>query len=345
MKKFHILLTGACMLPTLVFLTACGDKVPQGQPDTVNPPANTVNVSDTTDPDVDISDVDLEDPPVASSPSTTAVGSRDNTSYCLETSAPEFVLYNNDVAYIDASNASEGYISVKYTGTCAKVKLQITGSNQVTYTYNLIGNNYEAFPLTCETGSYTVGIYENISGTQYATCLKETLDVTITNEFGPYLYPNQYVDFTPSCDTVAKGAELASTANSDLDVVSNVYNYIISSISYDYDKAANIASGYTSNVDEILHSGMGICLDYAAVMSSMLRSQGIPTRLEVGYAGDAYHAWISTYIEDRGWVNGIIEFDGTDWELMDPTFGANSSEKKLRDFIGSGDNYTVKYIY
>lgn len=42
----------------------------------------------------------------------------------------------------------------------------------------------------------------------------------------------------------------------------------------------------------------------------MLRSQRIPTRLEVGYMGDVYHAWISIYTKETGWVNGIIEFDG-----------------------------------
>jgi len=44
-------------------------------------------------------------------------------------------------------------------------------------------------------------------------------------------------------------------------------------------------------------------------MSAMLRSQGIPTKLEVGYSGEAYHAWISTYIKESGWVDNIIKFE------------------------------------
>ena len=102
---------------------------------------------------------------------------------------------------------------------------------------------------------------------------------------------------------------------------------------------------YIPNVDEILSKKTGICLDYAAVMASMLRSQKIPTRLEVGYAGEAYHAWISTYVEDQGWINGIIQFDGENWSIMDPTFAANTSEKELKKFIGDGSKYLVKYIY
>ena len=76
-------------------------------------------------------------------------------------------------------------------------------------------------------------------------------------------------------------------------MITRIYDYITGNITYDYDKASDPPTGYTSDVDAILDSGTGICLDYAAVMASMLRSQRIPTRLEVGYAQDAYHAWIS----------------------------------------------------
>ena len=144
-------------------------------------------------------------------------------------------------------------------------------------------------------------------------------------------------------------AELCETAASDLDCVSLIYNYLIENISYDYDKADQITSGalstYIADIDGALNSGKGICLDYAALMTCMLRSQRIPTRMEVGYASSAYHAWISTYITDIGWVNGIVEFDGSSWSLMDPTFAASSSEEELREFIGDGSNYSVKYIY
>lgn len=276
--------------------------------------------------------------------SATIPGERDNTPVCLIPVATGIKVFSNDVCTIDVSNSAEGYIMAKYIGNCPKVKFQITGPDAITYTYDLSGK-LEAFPLTSGNGSYLFAIYENVSGNQYATVLSESYDVSITNEFGPYLYPNQYVDFTSDCETVAKGADLAAPANTDLDVVSNVYNYIIQNITYDYSKADNVESGYLCNVDAILNSKTGICLDYAAIMASMLRSQRIPTKLEVGYAGEAYHAWISTYISDIGWVNGIIEFDGTNWQLMDPTFGASTNEKELKKYIGEGDNYITKYIY
>lgn len=286
----------------------------------------------------------IEDEAPSAAPEQT-VGTRSNTPQCLTPTAAGTAETHNDVSAIDYSNASEGYIMAVYTGTNPKVKMQIEAPNGVTYTYNLTSSDYEAFPLSGGNGNYAIKIYENVEGNGYLLCLEASVGVTLSSEFGPYLYPNQYCSFSSSSKTVAKAKELAESANSDLDVVTNVYNYIITTISYDYDKASTIPSGYIPNVDSTLASGKGICLDYAAVMTSMLRSQRIPTRLEVGYAGDAYHAWISTYISDIGWVNGIVEFDGRSWELMDPTFAASSSEASLREFIGAGSNYQVKYMY
>lgn len=272
-------------------------------------------------------------------------GTRDNTPQCLVPEAPGTVTYGNEVVSIDASNINNGYLCVSYLGTNSKVKLQITGPDQVTYTYDLYGKDYETFPLTCGDGTYSVGVYENISGTQYATTFYQELNVTLADPFLPFLYPNQYVNFTPESEVVLKAEELAAPANTDLDVVSNIYNYVVGSISYDDVKAADLPNGYLSDVDETIRSGSGICLDYAALMAAMLRSQGIPTHLEVGYAKEAHHAWISTYVDEKGWINGMIEFDGTSWSILDPTYAANSSEKSLKKFIGDGSNYTVKYVY
>ena len=271
-------------------------------------------------------------------------GSRDNTPHCLVPVADGNVTDGNELVSLDLSHITDGYFMAQYLGTNNKVKMQVTGPNDVTYTYNL-GTNYDVFPFAAGSGTYVVGIHENISGTQYATIFNTNIDVTISNEFSPYLYPNQYVNFNKDSKVVALASELAYPANDDITVVTNIYNYMISNISYDYDKATTVEKGYIPEVDEILDTKKGICFDFAAAMASMLRSQRIPTRLEIGYAGEAYHAWISTYLDEIGWVNGIIEFDGENWQLMDPTFAASSSEENLKDFIGDGSNYVTKYIY
>lgn len=270
-------------------------------------------------------------------------GTRDNTPCVLVPEATGVTVHSSDTVVLDVSNASEGYIMAEYLGTNPKVKLQIKGPDGITYTYNLHSKGYEVFPLTAGDGAYTVGVYENISDTKYSLALSADIEVTLINSFGPYLYPNQYVDFTVSSLPVTKVAELALAADTDLEVVELVYNYIIENYTYDYDKAKTVVSGYLPVVDEVFTTQTGICFDYAAIMATMLRSQNIPTRLEVGYVGEEYHAWISVYIEEIGWINGIIEFNGTTWNLMDPTFASTS--KTPKKFIAKDNKYLTKYVY
>ena len=275
----------------------------------------------------------------------TSTAIRDNTPECLVPSADGTTVYSNEYVSIDASHADEGYLMASYLGEGTKIKLQITGPDYMTYTYDMMGNDYEVFPISAGDGTYMIGVYENVEGSQYATVLSEELTVTMSNSMGAFLYPNQYVNFDASSQVVGTAKDLVANAHDDLEAINFIYNYVIENITYDFDKAQNVQSGYVPDVDEILFKKTGICLDYAAVMASMLRSQRIPTRLEVGYAGEAYHAWISTYVENQGWINGMIQFDGQNWSIMDPTFAANTGEKELKSFIGDGSNYVTKYIY
>ena len=271
---------------------------------------------------------------------------RDSTPKVLTPSADGVTVYQNDFASIDASNTSQGYVMVKYNGTNEKVKLQITCPDQSCYTYLISDRGaYDTFPLTAGNGSYALQVLENVAGDTYTVSLTQSINVSIEDEFLPFLYPNQYVNFHTDSKAVSKGSDLAKDTYSDLDVVQNIYNYVIKNISYDTEKAQNVSYGYVPDVDDTLSSKKGICFDYAALMTSMLRSQNIPTKLEVGYSGDAYHAWISTYIDDKGWVDDIIQFDGDTWQIMDPTLAATNDSAAVKKYIGDGSHYVVKYTY
>lgn len=269
---------------------------------------------------------------------------RDNEPVCLVPTAPGEDVIGTEQISIDLSNSSDGYIYVIYSGDNEDVKLQIACNDNITYTYK-IGSGDSVIPLTQGSGSYHIIAYEGMGNSQYSTIFAGSADVELKNEYSTYLYPNYYVRFDKDSEAVAIGKELAQNCNYDLEVIASVYEYVVENISYDYEEAETVSSSYVPDVDEILDTKKGICFDYASLMAAMLRSQKIPTRLEVGYAGDAYHAWVTTYVEDIGWINGIIQFDGADWTLMDPTFAANSKSKKLEEFVGNGDNYTTKYIY
>ena len=271
---------------------------------------------------------------------------RDSMPKVLTPSADGVTVYQNDFASIDASNTSQGYVMVKYNGANEKVKLQITCPDQSCYTYLISDRGaYDTFPLTAGNGSYTLQVLENVAGDTYTVSLTQSINVSIEDEFLPFLYPNQYVNFHADSQAVSKGSDLAKDTYSDLDVVQNIYNYVIKNISYDTEKSQNVSYGYVPDVDDTLSSKKGICFDYAALMTSMLRSQNIPTKLEVGYSGDAYHAWISTYIDDKGWVDDIIQFDGDTWQIMDPTLAATNDSAAVKKYVGDGSHYVVKYTY
>ena len=90
-------------------------------------------------------------------------------SYVRTPIASGVTTYKNEKATLDASNVSEGYIMVKYTGSVGKIKIQITKSGSETYTYDLNNSGvYEVFPLSEGSGSYQVKVFENIQGNQYS---------------------------------------------------------------------------------------------------------------------------------------------------------------------------------
>lgn len=269
---------------------------------------------------------------------------RDNHAHVLVPQADGKQTEGNDLVSVDTSNKSEGYICIRYLGSAAKAKAILTGGDGMDYQYNLSpGDDMAVLPLTAGDGSYLLHIYEQLSGDQYASVYTTVLDVTLQNEFGPFLYPNQYVRFSAETQAVALAESLCADARTDLDVVSAVYHYVTENITYDTEKAETVTSGYLPDVDETLETGTGICFDYAALMTCMLRSQRIPTRLEIGYAGSVYHSWISTYLEEAGWVDNIIEFDGKSWKLMDPTFAANADDTSADTYIGDGEEYILKF--
>lgn len=261
--------------------------------------------------------------------------------------APGTAVIGQEPLQVDVSNASQGYVMARYSGPAQKAAIQLTGPDGITYKYFLPPSDaYVPLPLTSGSGDYAINGYENVSGTTYVTLFKDSISVSLDSELLPYLYPNQYVLFDQDSQVVSAAAEVTSGALTDLEVVAQIYHYVIDNVTYDTEKAATVPNGYLPSVDETLASGTGICFDYAALVTAMLRSQDIPTRLEIGYVGNIYHSWISVYMEDEGWIDKYIEFSSDGWTRMDPTFAASSgSSEAILRYIGDGTNYTLQYLH
>jgi len=268
------------------------------------------------------------------------------TANVLAPSAPGFAVEMNEKAIIDYSNTREGYVMAKFLEEPGrKIKLLLTVPDETLYTYSLHPGIFEAFPLSGGNGEYTVAVYEQVEGTKYALVVSATIIVTLADEFAPFLRPNQYVDFNKDSEVVSKAAMLTAGMDDMMEKITEVYNFVITNIEYDVDLAESVESGYLPVLDQVLQSGKGICFDYAALMTAMLRSQSIPTKLVIGFTADAYHAWISVFSEETGWVDDLIYFDGNDWKLMDLTFAAGGQSNDILEYIGDGTNYEAKFMH
>ena len=245
---------------------------------------------------------------------------------------------------LDISNQDQGYLTAESDSDDSRMNIQLTAPSGVVYSYFLEPDEQTVLPFSEGSGEYLITCYQQVDGNQYAALYTETLTIKLQNEFLPFLYPNQYVDFSSKSKACKLAASLVKEDMTDIDILKTFYAYVTSHISYDYDKADSVEAGYLPDVDDTLSTGTGICFDYAALTTAMLRSQDIPCKLQIGYSGDVKHAWIDVYIRGKGWVEHAITYDGEKWNRMDPTFTANSEDEELiNTYIGDSENYTLQF--
>lgn len=123
----------------------------------------------------------------------------------------------------------------------------------------------------------------------------------------------------PTTGPVAdQAAKLVKPDRPVVDNVEAVYRFVIEKLSYNDAKIKfNVRQGATKALADPTNA---VCLEYADLMIAMLRSQGIPARMPVGYAysgslkpsdtvSDSLHAWVEAYVPGIGWMT------------LDPTWG------------------------
>lgn len=253
-------------------------------------------------------------------------------------------VYKSTSSEINATNSADGYIKIKYLKKTTKNLKVIIEKGTTKYTYDLINTgDYDTFPLQMGDGKYKIKVFENISGNKYST--KQSVDINVKlNDFNsPFLVANKFVNYTETSNVVKKAQELTEDKANDIEKLDAIYNYIITNIVYDTEKAKTVKSGYVPNVDEILVSNKGICFDYASMMAAMLRSVDIPAKLVTGYSSNlsVFHAWNEVYTDETGWiVLNEMYFDGDQWKLMDSTIASSAKQSKSPKVI----EYTNKLI-
>ena len=209
----------------------------------------------------------------------------------------------------------------------------IVTPSEVEYLYDLHEDSgYDVFPLQDGNGDYTIRVFRQHECGRYEETLTTTIDVTLADELSPFIYPNQFAGFTADCIVVHKAAILTANLDAHADMIEVITDFIAASIIYEI-SPESIENGYIPEPNEVLRKGRGTCFDISVLMVSMLRSQGIPAKLIMGYVcfgtGESlYHAWVEIH-------------NGETWELHDPTFSTTFSLASLLN----PPNYSEEFVF
>ena len=201
---------------------------------------------------------------------------------------------------IDASQMDQGYVMC-----CVSAPTENTLMMRVTYSSGAVldyvldnTGGYDVIPLQLGSGNYEFALYENVSGTKYSSEGKITLSVQLSDENAPFLAPNQYVDYARTTNAVVKSDELATQS----DIYQAVCDFMTNEFQYDFARAEMITKSkqfVLPEIAECFDARAGVCQDLSAIMVCMLRVQGIPAKLIIGYADRYYHAWTTALVDGK----------------------------------------------
>lgn len=218
------------------------------------------------------------------------------------------VVETADKLTIDESHMEKGFVMVHGPATDKALKLQVE-KDGAKLMYDINGKqDWEIIPLQLGDGKYTFSLFVSAGGNKYASGGKLAVNAKLDSQNAAYLVPTQYVYYEVDTPAVAKSDEICEGLTTDQEKFDAIREYIKENYEYDFKKAQSaLPAGTLPSVDYAWEKGMGICQDLAALAACMLRVQGIPTRLEIGYVGgNYYHAWNSVVINGQA-----VQYDPT----------------------------------
>lgn len=249
-----------------------------------------------------------------------------------------------DGAKLDVSNVDKGYVGVSASSS-NRLKFEIAKDGVSMY-FDLPSNGKAILaPLSLGDGTYTFNVWENTVDQRYAKLAGTTKDVSMKDEYQPFLTQNVFCDFKENGAAAKLAKQLVSDASNEGDALAAVYDWVVENVTYDKEKASELSgkSGYVPDPDKTVSEKSGICFDYSSLVAAMLRSQGIPCKIVTGNVApnDIYHAWNMVLI-DGTWVTAYIDVKANTWTRVDTTFSASGADNS---FVGDGTNYSERYTY
>ncbi|UKS26238.1 transglutaminase-like domain-containing protein [Paenibacillus sp. HWE-109] len=237
---------------------------------------------------------------------------------------------------VDQSALSKGIISIHYTSRPdTKVLVRISKEN-VKYDYTF--EEGDQYPLQLGNGTYKVLVGESIGNNKYKVIAQEQIEVKLADEKTVFLQSIPLIDWSETSKAVVKAKKLTADKKTDMDKLKAIYAYITTNFTYDYKKAQTVADTYIPDLDEVYEASQGICYDFAATFAAMARSEGLPTRLVMGYEAsspETYHAWNQVFLADRN-----------EWVTIDTTYDATRVQGgQATDMFKNADDYQIVKVY
>lgn len=207
-----------------------------------------------------------------------------------------------DADYYQLDVAENGVVVVTYpveSGVRYKALLEKDG---VKYYYDLT-SDYVRLPLQMGEGTYRLAVLKNVSGKSYSYEYDTTFSVSNINDDQLFLNSTVNVEWSNSDMAIDMLNDLVSDQMNDQEKLTAIHKSLAETLSYDYDKFSKIKGAYLPDINATFASKSGICYDFSSLLAAVLRSEGIPTKLVMGYRADTsvYHAWNEVLI-DGEWL-------------------------------------------
>lgn len=264
------------------------------------------------------------------------------------------------------SRTDDGCLAFKYLGAIEEAAISLDGSDcldSITltvymgdeYVYGDNATNYRCYPgeeikigFPYGPGEYHLMVRFINPKREWQYIFNETINVSSEEYESSLLASNTMSNYKQTNMIQIKADEICKELTDDRDKAFALFKWMSRNLFYDKTRLDEISWGYTPAYNRIVEKNGAICLDFAGFYAALCRSQGIKTRIDVGwvYKGiqmlEGYHAWNEIY------------FDG-EWHQIDPTRVISSTDyyytdEHLQSIFGvidrlDHDYYEYEYKY
>ena len=215
--------------------------------------------------------------------------------------------------------AAQGYV---YVAAAGELPLLMEIQNADRRHQLLLPNDgrWQPVLLTLGAGTYTLSVYE---AGLYDRPIRLLFETFFEMENAPLdtqlaLLSSLHTNMDAHPVTVALARSLCQNAQTDLEKVTLLWNWLMDHAAYDKAYAKAIQFSKMPDGDAFVRGEKGICSDYAAFMAVSLRAVGVPCKHVYGknLRTGNQHAWNEVYLDGK-------------WQIIDATMAQSRGPKKF----------------